>query len=31
MHIVPHELVEVLLLHVPPQSCIPAGQAHVEF
>jgi hypothetical protein len=30
VHIVPHELGEALLTHVPPQSCIPAGQAHVE-
>jgi hypothetical protein len=30
VHIVPHELGEALLTHVPLQSCIPAGQAHVE-
>jgi hypothetical protein len=30
VHIVPHELGEALLMHVPPQSCMPAGQAHVE-
>jgi hypothetical protein len=31
VHIVPHEFGSVLLLHVPLQSCCPAGHAHVEF
>jgi hypothetical protein len=29
-HSVPHEPVDVLLMHVPPQSCVPAGQTQVE-
>jgi hypothetical protein len=27
-HEVPHDAVEALLWHVPPQVCMPAGQAH---
>jgi hypothetical protein len=30
VHDVPHELMDVLLEHVVPQRCVPAGQAHAD-
>jgi len=31
VHIAPHEVGSILLTHVPPQSCMPAGHAQAAF